>query len=177
LNRLGQYFFKFVQIPKTMNRSLLFTLLMLLVTSTFLSAQTPVANLPLPRVFQLGGNEQAYETLSKEYGQSLLEVCNNDMNVAFEKWLEMMKAVEDYAKKINFDVKGVKVRLHVFWNADGSIDHIGYVFRTNSRNIRPDEFSAFLSSFTRQYTFPLKSQQKFSHYTIATFPLHTQKTG
>lgn len=150
---------------------------MLLFTSTLLSAQTPVANLPLPRIFQLGGNEQAYETLSKEYGQSLLEVCNNDMKVAFENWLGMMKAVEDYAKKINFDVKGVKVRLHVFWNPDGSIDHIGYVFRTNSRNIRAEEFSAFLSSFTRQYTFPLKSQQKFSHYTIATFPLHTEKNG
>lgn len=170
-------FLNFVQIPKTMNRSVLFTLLMCLLTSTFLSAQTPVANLPLPRVFQLGGNEQAYETLSKEYGQSLLEVCNNDMKIAFEKWLEMMKALEDYAKKINFDIKGVKVRLHVFWNADGSIDHIGYVLRTNSRNIRSEEFSAFLSSFTRQYTFSLKSQQKFSHYTIATFPLHTEKAG
>ena len=131
-------FLNFVQIPKTMTRSLLFTLALFLFTATLLPAQTPVANLPLPRVFQLGGNEQAYEALSQEYGQSLLEV---------------------------------------FWNTDGSIDHIGYVFRTNSRNVRPDEFSAFLSSFTRQYTFPLKSQQKFSHYTIATFPLHTEKNG
>lgn len=160
-----------------MTRSLLFTLVLLVFAATLLPAQTPVANLPLPRVFQLGGNEQAYEALSQEYGQSLLEVCDNDMKLAFEKWLDMMQALEDYAKKINFDVKGVKVRLHVFWNTDGSIDHIGYVFRTNSRNARPDEFSAFLSSFTRQYTFPLKSQKKFSHYTIATFPLHTEKNG
>ncbi|MFN7117154.1 MAG: hypothetical protein ACK4TA_10175 [Saprospiraceae bacterium] len=159
-----------------MKCSVLLTVLMVLLVTTT-QAQTPVANLPLPRVFQLGGNEQAYETLSQEYAKSLLEVCNNDMQMAFEKWIDMMKAIEDYAKKINFDVKGVKVRLHVFWNADGSIDHIGYVFRTNSRNIRPEEFSAFLSSFTRQYTFPLKGQQKFSHYTIATFPVHNEKAG
>jgi hypothetical protein len=161
-----------------MNRSAaLFTLALCLCGATLLSGQTPVANLPLARIFQLGGNEAAYEKLSQEYSQSLLEVCNNDMKMAFEKWLDMMKAVEDYGKRINFDLKGVKVRLHVFWNTDGSIDHIGYVFRTNSRNIRAEEFSAFLSSFTRQYTFPVKSAQKFSHYTIATFPLHTEKAG
>lgn len=160
-----------------MKRSVLLTVLTFSFSATLLMAQTPVANLPLPRVFQLGGNEQAYEELSKEYSQSLLEVCNNDMTMAFEKWLDMMGAIEEYAKKINFDIKGVKVRLHVFWSPDGTIDHIGYVFRTNSRNIRPEEFSAFLSSFTRQYTFPMKSQQKFSHYTIATFPLHSEKAG
>lgn len=160
-----------------MKRSLLLIVLTFSFSATLLMAQTPVANLPLPRVFQLGGNEQAYEELSKEYSQSLLEVCNNDMTTAFEKWLDMMGAIEDYAKKINFDIKGVKVRLHVFWSPDGTVDHIGYVFRTNSRNIRPEEFSAFLSSFTRQYTFPMKSQQKFSHYTIATFPLHSEKAG
>lgn len=80
-------------------------------------------------------------------------------------------------KKINFDVKGVKVRLHVFWDADGAIDHIGYVMRTNSRNVRAEEFSALLSTFSRQYTFPVTSKQKFSHYTIATFPTFIEKAG
>lgn len=171
-------FLNFAQIPKTMTRTLLFALVCMLLSTTIASAQANnKITLPLPRVFQLGSNEQAYDALVQEYAPSLLEVCNNDMKVAFDKWLDMMKALEDYAKKINFDVKGVKVRLHVFWDEEGNIDHIGYVFRTNSRNIRPEEFGALLSSFSRQYVFPLTSKQKFSHYTIATFPTYSQKAG
>lgn len=161
-----------------MTRTILFALFLTLCSATFATAQAnnKIA-VPLPRVFQLGTNEQAYDALAQEYAPSLLEVCNNDMKVAFDKWLDMMKSVEDYAKKINFDIKGVKVRLHVFWDEEGNIDHIGYVFRTNSRNIRPEEFGAFLSSFSRQYVFPVTSKQKFSHYTIATFPTYSQKNG
>jgi hypothetical protein len=162
-----------------MIRTILFSCLLTLCSATIANAQA--ANnkvaVPLPRVFQLGTNEQAYDALVQEYAPSLLEVCNNDMKVAFDKWLDMMKALEDYAKKINFDINGVKVRLHVFWDEEGNIDHIGYVFRTNSRNIRAEEFGALLSSFSRQYVFPVTSKQKFSHYTIATFPLFSQKNG
>lgn len=168
----------FVKMPKNMKNSILFTMLMSALTLVSLEAQntTITSQAQLPKVFQLGGNEQAYEALTQEYPQTLLGVCNNDMKVAFDKWLEMMKALESYAGRINFDIKGMKVRLHVFWDTKGNIEHIGYVFRPNSRNARAEEFNAFLSSFIRQYTFPIEAQQKYSHYTIATFPTFSERS-
>lgn len=157
-----------------MKNSILFTLLACMVTFSLQAQST--AQSQLPKVFQMGGNEKAYETLNEAYPKTLLEVCDGDMKMAFDSWLEMMKAVETYAKRINFDIKGVKVRLHVFWDTDGNIEHIGYVFRPKSRNARPEEFTAFLSSFIRQYQFPVKSQQKYSHYTIASFPTFSERS-
>ncbi len=160
-----------------MRKAFLFTALASTFSFLALSAQTTISSqAQLPKVFQMGGNEQAYEALTQEYPQTLLGACNNDMKMAFDKWLEMMKALEAYAGRINFDIKGVKVRLHVFWGTNGTVEHIGFVFRPNSRNARSEEFSAFLSSFIRQYTFPVQSQQKFSHYTIATFPTFSERS-
>lgn len=160
-----------------MRNNVLFTLLLGALSISVLNAQTTISSqAQLPKAFQLGGNEKAYEALTQEYPQTLLAACNNDMKIAFDHWLGMMKELEVYAERINFDIKGVKVRLHVFWDTDGGIEHIGFVFRPNSRNARPEEFSAFLSSFIRQYTFPVQSQQKYSHYTIASFPTFSEKT-
>lgn len=146
--------------------------------ATWLHAQPTISTLPeLPKVFKLGTNEAAYETLAQEYPQTLLAACNNDMKVAFDKWLEMMKALDEHAGRINFDIKGIKVRLHVFWDADGTIKHIGYILRSDSRVLEKEaEFGAFLSSFTRQYRFPVQSQQKYSHYSIATFPTFSERS-
>lgn len=82
-----------------MSRNTFFTLLFAIGSFSFLQAQPGATTLTLPRVFQLGTNEKAYESLSQAYAPSLLEVCNGDMKVAFDKWLDMMKALEEYAKK------------------------------------------------------------------------------
>ncbi len=129
----------------------------------------------MPKVFLMGENEKAYEQLTQDYAQSLLEVCNNDMDMAFEQWLDMVKEMEKYAEKIKFDLKGVKLRLHVFWAADGKIDHIGYLLRSDSRNINTAELSAFFSSFINRYKLNKTSEKKFSHYTGATFPTFVEK--
>jgi hypothetical protein len=127
-----------------------------------------------PKVFILGEDEALYERLTQTYNQPLLEACHNDVQVAFEQWLNMMQEIDDYAERIRFDIKGVKVWMHVFWNSQGAIDHIGYLLRPDSRNISTAELSAFLSSFMNRYTFPQTSDRKFSHYTGATFPTFTQ---
>ena len=139
-----------------------------------LSAQE-VAEEKSTKVFQLGDDEKNYEKLARSYSLSLLEACNNDIKKAFEKWLEMMVQVDTYAKKINYDLKGVKVWLHVFWGEDGNIDNIGYLLRPDSRNIDSKELKAFLASFSRQYKFPVSANRKFSHYTGATFPTFKEK--
>ncbi|MCB0569672.1 MAG: hypothetical protein KDC66_07920 [Phaeodactylibacter sp.] len=126
-------------------------------------------------VFVLGDNEKAYEMLNQEYSQTLLEVSGFDTQKAFEYWMDMMKQMEDYAKKLRFDIKGIKLWLHVFWNEDGTISHIGYMLRPDSRNIDNLELAAFLKTFSGRYKLPVSSTRKFSHYTGANFPIYSEK--
>lgn len=126
-----------------------------------------------PRVFLLGEDEASYSKLTETYNQSLLQACNNDMNTAFEKWLELTEAIEDYANKIQYDIKGVKAWFHIFFEADGTIKHIGFLFQPDSRNINKDEFKSFLSSFSSRFQMSLVSDKKYAHYSIAGFPVHT----
>lgn len=135
----------------------------------------------LPTAFELGEvDEKAYEKLTQAYNQSLLEVAGFDMTKAFDQWVGLMKQVDAYAARINFDLKGVQAFLQVFWGADGSIDHIGYLLRPDSRNFDEDEkkeLSAFFSSFARNHTFPMKSNRNFNHYTEVTFPTVVEKAN
>ena len=128
-----------------------------------------------PKVFILGEHESAYEKLNLEYNVMLLTACNNNMDLAYQKWLGMLNEMEAYATLINYDIKGVKVWLNVFWNTDGTIKHIAYHLKQNSRNIDTAEFTAFLVSFINHYTFPLTSANKYSHYGSASFPTYPRK--
>ena len=128
-----------------------------------------------PKVFILGEHEKAYEKLNLEYSVMLLTACNGDMESAYQKWISMLNEMEAYATLINYDIKGVKVWLNVFWNVDGSIKHIAYHLKQNSRNIDTAEFTAFLISFINHYKFPLVTQSKYSHYGSASFPTHPRK--
>lgn len=125
----------------------------------------------LPKVFKLGTHEQEYERLATEHQTLLLTACDDDMDGAFQKWVSMMSEMEKYAELVDYDIKGVKMWLHVFWNRDGSIRHIAYFLKGNSRNMEESEFAAFLSSFMNRYRFPLTFTSKFSHYGSASFPV------
>lgn len=150
----------------------LFFLLSGILSLSSLQAQSGDAT---PTIFVMGKHEAGYEELTQTYKQSLLEACGNDMQVAFDKWLEMMQKMEAYADEIDYNIDGVKVLMHVFWNEDGSIAHLGYFLRPNSRNIPTEELTAFFRSFIRQYKFPVSSQRKFAHYTKASFPTFTER--
>lgn len=130
-----------------------------------------------PKVFILGEDEQIYEKLTLDYSQTLLKASKNDIKSAFANWLEMMQEIEAYAKKIRFDIKGVRLWMHVFWNKEGKIDHIGFLLRPDSRNIPTRELAAFLSSFMNRYTFPLKSNENYAHYTGASFPTFFERVA
>ncbi|MEZ5042701.1 MAG: hypothetical protein R2828_22600 [Saprospiraceae bacterium] len=129
----------------------------------------------IPKVFTLGESEQAYESLNQAYSKTLLEATNGDIKTAFDQWLNMMKEMDRYAEDINYDLNGAKIWLHVFWAANGKIDHIGYLLRSDSKNINEDELKAFFSSFMNRYTFPIKADKPFNHYTGATFPTFSVK--
>lgn len=148
-----------------------------LILGTTLFVSSLMAQDDVQSIFVLGENEKAYEMLNQSYSQTLLEVSDFDTQRAFDAWMDMMKQMEEYAKKLRFDIKGVKLWLHVFWNEDGTISHIGYLMRPDSRNIDNLELAAFLKTFMGRYKLPMSSSRKFSHYTGANFPIYSEKVN
>ena len=128
-----------------------------------------------PRVFVLGENERMLDHLFTEHSGSLLEVCDNNMEKAYKHWLNMLKKMEDYATEIDFDLKGIKLWIHVFFNSDGTIKHTGYYLRPKSRNMQPEDLYAFFSSFMRHHRMPVQAETPFRHYTSVSFPLFSLK--
>lgn len=149
----------------------LFTLALACLMVTGIYAQSSAQ-----RVFDLGQvKENQQEQLFTGYSQTLLEASDNDIELAFTHWLDMMQAIDAYADKINYDIKGVRVWMQVFWGADGTVDHLGFLLRPDSRHVDKDELRAFFSGFARDYKLPLSSDRPFSHYTGATFPTVSER--
>ena len=126
---------------------------------------------PLPKVFLIGEYEERYGELYEEYHDILLSVCNDNMNLAFDRWMDMIGEMEAYAQSIDFDINGVKVWLKLFWDQDGTIDHLSFFLKPDSRNVDYAELSAFFSSFMNHYKLPLQAQVKFTHNGSAQFPV------
>ena len=127
-----------------------------------------------PVVTLLGEDEALLTDLTTEYPEMLLTVCGNNMEFAFEKWMEMLGAMEDLSEELDFDIKGVKVYLQVFWNADGSIAHLSFFPKTISRNVPHAELKAFFAEFAKDYKLPVTFEEGFSHYGSASFPTFTR---
>ncbi|MBP7273339.1 MAG: hypothetical protein KA974_05835 [Saprospiraceae bacterium] len=139
-------------------------------------AQPLNADSTLPKVFLSGDHEEEYNQLCLE-SKLLLEVCNNDVDIAYAKWYSMLLEMEAYADQINFDLKGAKMFINVFWNPDGSFLHIVYQLKPNSRNMNVAELNAFFSSFMNNYKFPLVTNVKYVNYGAASFPVNPQRVG
>lgn len=130
----------------------------------------------IPMVFLLGEHDKHYEEMMA--GQAtLLDVCDNDMNLAYGKLMGMMREMEAYSGLVGFELKGVNAWMHIFWLPDGSIDHIGFYLKPNSRNVDNDLMKNFLEGFAKQYKFPLKHGKKFSHYSSFSFPIVKHRTN
>ncbi len=125
----------------------------------------------LPKVFLIGDYESQYEQALIEHETLLLTACEFSMDLAYDKWMSMLREMEAYANDINFDLKGTKLWLNVFWEKDGTLKHVAYYLKPISRNIDTAELSAFFSSFMNNYTFPLVTDKRYSHYGSASFPL------
>ena len=151
---------------------------LLLITSFLSAAHIGYANETahfLPRVFQIGEHQEEYDVLVKTYDQELLEACDNDLRVAYGKLSSMFREMELYAENNNYDLKGVRLWLHVFWNKDGTIQYLAYHLRPNSKNIEIPAFEAFLLSFTENYQFPLLSEKAYTLYTSTSFPVYARR--
>lgn len=124
----------------------------------------------LPEVFMIGQNELDYENLVSACNQPLLNVYEDSMDMAYRYWMTMLSDMEKYADKSEFDIKGIKIWLNVFWNPDGTIKHIVYFPKPNSRNMDFDLLTKFFVRFADQWTAETGGTKCYSHYGSATFP-------
>ena len=143
-------------------------------SDTTLPQPTIAQDTLLPKVFLIGEYEAQFEDLMSSHSTLLLSACDNDMKIAFQKWQSMLQAMEKHSEAVNYNLKGVKIWLNVFWDEDGSIEHIAYYLKPNSRNVDTDELTLFFIDFINSYRFPLVVGEKFSHYGMASFPTYTQ---
>lgn len=154
-------------------------LILLIVLSGFASkafcqSHEPVAavNLDkgLPRVFMIGDYEKPYERMAKSYSGLLMYQYGGDMDRAFSGWAGLLTDLEDYADAVSFDLKGLKLWMNVFFNKDGSIQHLVYYPKPNSRNMPFELLTDFLEEFCSRYRFKDPLSDRCSHFGSATFP-------
>ena len=125
----------------------------------------------LPNVFMIGENESEYERMMTGCNTLLLSICKDDMELAYRKWLGLLSEMEKYADTKEIDIRGVKIWINVFWNTDGSIKHLVYYPKPNSKNMDFDKLSVFFAEFAQEYKMEFSSIEKcFSHFGSATFP-------
>jgi len=124
-----------------------------------------------PMVSLLGEDETMLTDLLNSHGTILLDVCGNDMEIAYAQWMDLLGAMEDYSKEIEYDIRGVKMYLHVFWNSDGSIKYISFFPKANSRNVPIAELRAFFKGFVKNYKMDIESESGFNHYASGSFPV------
>lgn len=132
---------------------------------------TEVRDTILPRVFQIGDYEAVYDILLKESEVVLLSACDDNMTAAFDKWKQMLEAIEDYSDEVDYNLYGVKLWVNVFFNKDGSVQHFAYYFKPVSKFIDTKEFNRFMESFLKNYRIPFQYHEQFSHYGTAAFPV------
>lgn len=156
-------------------KQLIITTLFFFSSGIFAIGQESVDKFPrtiseLPGVFQIGEYESFYKNLYAEYPGFLLSETGNNMNAAFEKWLNMIYAMEEHSNTLDFDLNGLKVWLNVFFNEDGSIDFLQFHKKPYSKNIDEKELKAFFNSFINEYKMPITAEGKFNHSGSAGFP-------
>lgn len=136
------------------------------VQGNFVSAQTA----DIPRVFMIGEHEKEYEGLVVSCEDKLLSVCNNSMEEAYTKWMGMLSDMETYSIKSEFDLRGTKIWINVFWNEDGTVKNIVYYPKPNSKNMNFEELTSFFYSFLSDYQLDQKNDDCYSFYGSASFP-------
>jgi hypothetical protein len=147
---------------------------LLIITLTFLLdfavGQSSVPVTQVPDVFLIGEHEEHYMTFAKQHPALFMSVYNNDIDLAFRSWSNMLMDMEDYAAELNFDLKGVKLWINLYFNADGTIAHLAFFPKPNSRNIPTEHLTAFFKNFVRDYSLPVNAAKAFQHSASASFP-------
>ena len=155
-------------------RSLLFVALMGLGFAA--DAQTVDAD-DLPVAFLIGEHEDKYLGLSQAYPAVFVALFDQDMDAAYTEWGRFLMDVEDYAARLDFDLKGVKLWMNLYFRPDGRIAHIAYYPKPNSRLVPNEHLTAFFRQFAQQYKLPVTWDKGFQHSASASFPTHFTRAG
>jgi hypothetical protein len=149
-----------------MNKVLFVFFQMLLSLSlTTLSAQTDTVKI----VYPLGeGAEIDY--LMARYPTTVQQIVKNDPAKTKAHWKEFGLALEKFFDEIEFDVKGVKLMMHVCWSKEGKLLHIGFMFKDTSRNMKEADFKIAISQFIDKYKSTLSYNEPFTYYGSLNFP-------
>lgn len=139
--------------------------------------QTTGQSTGIPEVFLIGQYEDQYHQLSQDHPTAFISIYDDNINMAYKGWSELLMDIEDYATDIDFDIKGAKLWLNVYFNADGTIDNLSFYPKPNSRNIEKDHLVAFFRSFIRHYTYPETAEMGFQHSASASFPTFFHRTS
>ena len=125
-------------------------------------------------VFLLGSNDTGVAAITRDYPANLMSVCGDSMDQAYEHWMQLLVEMENFSRQQQFDLKGLKIWINVFWNKNGTIDHISYYPKPNCRNIPFAELTAFLKAFMDQYDSGKQTGINYCHYGSASFPTHAR---
>jgi hypothetical protein len=128
-----------------------------------------------PVVFMLGQDDRAFDALKVEHDLQLLAVCRNDMELTYYLWIQMMSKMESYATRTGFDLNGIKLWMYAFYNKDGSIRHLAYHAKPQSRNFKPEDMTQFLTAFVKTYKLQIAADRPFQHYNVGFFPVLVEK--
>ncbi len=99
-----------------------------------------------------------------------MSVYLNDIDIAFREWANVLMDIEDYADNMKFDIKGVKLWINLYFNADGTIAHLAFFPKPNSRNVPVEHLTAFFKNFVREYKLNVEAAKPFQHSASAGFP-------
>lgn len=129
----------------------------------------------LPRVFMIGEYEKPYEIMSASFDKLLVNIYKDDVDKAYDAWTTVLVRMEEYSKVVSFNLNGLKLWMNVFFNMDGSIQHIVYFPKPNSRNMEFEQLTNFFISFCKVYHFKDEIPEKCSHFGSASFPSFAKK--
>lgn len=129
----------------------------------------------IPKVINGAQHGPLLDELSGQYPSSLFSASNTDFAQTVHNWRLFLLSMQEYAASIDFDLKGVKVWLKIYWAKDGSIDYIAYILSDRSININPQDWEAFLRSFMLNYKFPITHTKRFAYENPTSFPLPYQR--
>ncbi len=131
---------------------------------------------PLPEVFLIGEYEDQYLSLSDAFPEALMSLYHNNIDLAYKGWSGFMMDVEDYAADLKFDIRGVKLWINIYFNPDGTIAHLAFFPKPNSRNVPEEHLLAFFKNFVRQYHYTETSDKGFQHSASVSFPTFFHRT-
>lgn len=100
----------------------------------------------------------------------LMSVCNDDMDKAYSAWLNFLVEVERFAIEKELDINGVKLWINVFWSPDGTVKHIAFYPKPNSKNMEYEYISVLLREFAISQDSGIEHSKMFCHYGSASFP-------